>query len=247
MKPLAIVTGVGPGTGAAVARRFAEGGYRVAMLARNADRLTVLENQIPDSIAVPCDVGDAGALERPACEGAGQPCPGGGGKSRRLPSVPGGVEGARGQCQRTRIPGPGGADRHLARSIRTPASQVDTDSKAERKHHGSELATIAALVVLHTDYGCSILQRWVVASEIPDQGYKNQADTRAVGRACVEVAFHHAKKIAESILGSPRTDCDPNRKTSWFRLQQKRCAIRFPAERSRRQTESLRRNGRARR
>jgi short-subunit dehydrogenase len=64
MKPLAIVTGVGPGTGAAVARRFAEGGYRVAMLARNADRLTVLENQIPDSIAVPCDVGDAGALER---------------------------------------------------------------------------------------------------------------------------------------------------------------------------------------
>jgi short-subunit dehydrogenase len=64
MKPLAIVTGVGPGTGAAVARRFAEGGYRVAMLARNADRLAVLENQIPDSIAVPCDVGDAGALER---------------------------------------------------------------------------------------------------------------------------------------------------------------------------------------
>jgi len=64
MKPLAIVTGVGPGTGAAVARRFAEGGFRVAMLARNADRLTVLENQIPDSIAVPCDVGDAGALER---------------------------------------------------------------------------------------------------------------------------------------------------------------------------------------
>jgi len=64
MKPLAIVTGVGPGTGAAVARRFAEGGFRVAMLPRNADRLTVLENQIPDSIAVPCDVGDAGALER---------------------------------------------------------------------------------------------------------------------------------------------------------------------------------------
>jgi short-subunit dehydrogenase len=64
MKPLAIVTGVGPGTGAAVARRFAEGGYRVAMLARNADRLAVLENQIADSIAVPCDVGDAGALER---------------------------------------------------------------------------------------------------------------------------------------------------------------------------------------
>jgi NADP-dependent 3-hydroxy acid dehydrogenase YdfG len=64
MKPLAIVTGVGPGTGAAVARRFAEGGYRVAMLARNADRLSALEKEIPDSIAVPCDVADAPALGR---------------------------------------------------------------------------------------------------------------------------------------------------------------------------------------
>lgn len=62
-KPLALVTGVGPGTGAAVARRFAAGGYRVAMLARNADRLTALEAEIPDAIAVPCDVADAAALE----------------------------------------------------------------------------------------------------------------------------------------------------------------------------------------
>ena len=63
-KPLALVTGVGPGTGAAVARRFAEGGYRVAMLARDAERLAALEKEIPDSIAVPCDVSDAAALER---------------------------------------------------------------------------------------------------------------------------------------------------------------------------------------
>jgi NADP-dependent 3-hydroxy acid dehydrogenase YdfG len=63
-KPLALVTGVGPGTGAAVARRFAEGGYRVAMLARDVDRLASLQREIPDSIAVPCDVGDAAALER---------------------------------------------------------------------------------------------------------------------------------------------------------------------------------------
>ena len=62
-KPLALVTGVGPGTGAAVARRFAAGGYRVAMLARNADRLDTLAAEIPDSIAVPCDVTDAAALE----------------------------------------------------------------------------------------------------------------------------------------------------------------------------------------
>lgn len=62
-KPLALVTGVGPGTGASVARRFAEGGYRVAMLARNEDRLKALETEIPDSIAVPCDVSDRSALE----------------------------------------------------------------------------------------------------------------------------------------------------------------------------------------
>ena len=37
-----LITGVGPGTGAALARRFARGGYRVAMLARNGDRLAAL-------------------------------------------------------------------------------------------------------------------------------------------------------------------------------------------------------------
>ena len=63
-KPLALITGVGPGTGAALARRFAEGNYRVAMLARNADRLSALEREISNSIAVPCDVSDAAALER---------------------------------------------------------------------------------------------------------------------------------------------------------------------------------------
>jgi NADP-dependent 3-hydroxy acid dehydrogenase YdfG len=63
-KPLALVTGVGPGTGASVARRFAEGGYRVAMLARDACRLAALEAEIPDSVAVTCDVADPAALER---------------------------------------------------------------------------------------------------------------------------------------------------------------------------------------
>ena len=62
-KPRALVTGVGPGTGAAVARRFADSGYRVAMLARDAERLAALEKEIPDSIALPCDVTDVAALE----------------------------------------------------------------------------------------------------------------------------------------------------------------------------------------
>jgi NADP-dependent 3-hydroxy acid dehydrogenase YdfG len=64
MKPLAVVTGVGPGTGASIARRFSEGGYRVAMLARDDRRLTALEAEIADSVAIPCDVSDAAALER---------------------------------------------------------------------------------------------------------------------------------------------------------------------------------------
>lgn len=63
-KPIALVTGVGPGTGAAIARRFASRGYRVGMLARDADRLNALAAEIPDSIALPCDVTDAAALER---------------------------------------------------------------------------------------------------------------------------------------------------------------------------------------
>ena len=62
MKPLAVITGVGPGTGSALVRRFHEGGYRVAMLARNAERLQALAHECPDTFAVPCDVADAKAL-----------------------------------------------------------------------------------------------------------------------------------------------------------------------------------------
>lgn len=62
MKPLAIVTGVGPGTGASIVRRFLAGGYQVAMLARNADRLAALAAESPDAIALACDVSDPAAL-----------------------------------------------------------------------------------------------------------------------------------------------------------------------------------------
>lgn len=62
MKPLAIITGVGPGTGAALARRFHQGGYRVAMLARDGERLTKLQTELPGAIAVACDVADPAAL-----------------------------------------------------------------------------------------------------------------------------------------------------------------------------------------
>jgi short-subunit dehydrogenase len=61
--PVAVVTGVGPGTGAAIARRFARGGYAVAMLARNRDRLAALARAIPNSHAYPCDVTDETQLD----------------------------------------------------------------------------------------------------------------------------------------------------------------------------------------
>lgn len=54
--PVAVVSGVGPGTGAAIARRFAAGGYRVAMLARNGERLAGLEREIAGARGYVCDV-----------------------------------------------------------------------------------------------------------------------------------------------------------------------------------------------
>jgi short-subunit dehydrogenase len=62
--PVAVVTGVGPGTGAAIARRFASGGYSVAMLARNRDRLATLEREIEGSRAYEGDVADETQLDR---------------------------------------------------------------------------------------------------------------------------------------------------------------------------------------
>jgi short-subunit dehydrogenase len=61
--PVALVTGVGPGTGAAIARRFSRGGYSVAMLARNRERLTRLTDEIPNSHAYPCDVTNEAQLD----------------------------------------------------------------------------------------------------------------------------------------------------------------------------------------
>jgi NAD(P)-dependent dehydrogenase (short-subunit alcohol dehydrogenase family) len=62
--PVALVTGVGPGTGAAIARRFSQGGYALAMLARNGERLGVLEREIGNSHAYRCDVTDEAQLDR---------------------------------------------------------------------------------------------------------------------------------------------------------------------------------------
>lgn len=61
-EPVCLITGVGPGTGAALSRRFARGGYRVAMLARDRERLTRLETEIADARGYVCDVTDEAAV-----------------------------------------------------------------------------------------------------------------------------------------------------------------------------------------
>lgn len=61
-KPLCLVTGVGDGTGAAIARRFAQKDYQVAMVARNCHRLLKLESELANARAYVCDVGDLEAL-----------------------------------------------------------------------------------------------------------------------------------------------------------------------------------------
>lgn len=63
-KKLAIVTGVGPGTGASIVRRLIADGFRVAMLARNAERLDALASELADVHAFPVDVSDSAQLEQ---------------------------------------------------------------------------------------------------------------------------------------------------------------------------------------
>jgi NAD(P)-dependent dehydrogenase (short-subunit alcohol dehydrogenase family) len=59
-----LVTGVGGATGAAIVRRFARDGYRVAMLARNRERLEGLKKEIDGAEAFACDVGDLDELAK---------------------------------------------------------------------------------------------------------------------------------------------------------------------------------------
>ena len=62
-KKICLITGVGPGTGTALVKRFAAGGYTIAMLARSEERLNELVAEVPDTHAFVCDVSDMGALE----------------------------------------------------------------------------------------------------------------------------------------------------------------------------------------
>ncbi len=59
-----VITGVGPGTGRALAERFASGGYQIAMIARDEKRLAEIAQSITGAASFPCDASDLAALEK---------------------------------------------------------------------------------------------------------------------------------------------------------------------------------------
>ena len=61
-KKVCVVTGVGPGNGSALGRRFAKEGYAVALLARTTGTSGPLAASLPDARAYPCDVTDADSV-----------------------------------------------------------------------------------------------------------------------------------------------------------------------------------------
>jgi NAD(P)-dependent dehydrogenase (short-subunit alcohol dehydrogenase family) len=61
---VAVVAGVGPGNGSALARRFSAGGYAVAMLARTRAALDPLEREIQGTRGFECDVASAQSVAR---------------------------------------------------------------------------------------------------------------------------------------------------------------------------------------
>jgi NAD(P)-dependent dehydrogenase (short-subunit alcohol dehydrogenase family) len=63
-KPVCAVVGVGPGNGAALARRFAREGFAVALLSRSSTFSRELAGTLPDARAYECDVSDGGSIDR---------------------------------------------------------------------------------------------------------------------------------------------------------------------------------------
>jgi NAD(P)-dependent dehydrogenase (short-subunit alcohol dehydrogenase family) len=65
MSRTAVIAGVGPGLGASLARRFAEEGCRVALIARSTDYIEELADDLPDpgeGMAVTVDLRDVDAI-----------------------------------------------------------------------------------------------------------------------------------------------------------------------------------------
>jgi NADP-dependent 3-hydroxy acid dehydrogenase YdfG len=73
--PVFLITGASTGIGAATARQSAEAGYRIVLAARSEDKLQALANELPEAIAVRCDVTeweDQQALVRTALDAYGR-------------------------------------------------------------------------------------------------------------------------------------------------------------------------------
>ena len=64
MKPVCAVVGIGPGNGAALARRFDRDGYAVALLSRSTELSSQLAASLSQARAVSCDAADAPSVER---------------------------------------------------------------------------------------------------------------------------------------------------------------------------------------
>ncbi|WP_394825390.1 SDR family NAD(P)-dependent oxidoreductase [Pendulispora albinea] len=62
-KPVCVVVGIGPGNGAAFARRFAKEGYAVALLSRTTDLSGEIASTLPGARAYACDASDPAAIE----------------------------------------------------------------------------------------------------------------------------------------------------------------------------------------
>lgn len=61
-KKVCAVIGVGPGNGAALARRFTADGYAIALMARSAKNTSALAEELADARSFACDVGDAASV-----------------------------------------------------------------------------------------------------------------------------------------------------------------------------------------
>lgn len=63
MKKTAVITGAGTGVGAAIALALSQEGWRVALVGRRREPLETVAANMPGALVVPCDVGDAAAVE----------------------------------------------------------------------------------------------------------------------------------------------------------------------------------------
>jgi NAD(P)-dependent dehydrogenase (short-subunit alcohol dehydrogenase family) len=62
--PVCVIAGVGPGNGAAFARKFSEEGYQTALLARNEASLRQIATEIEDASVYPCDLSQPASIAK---------------------------------------------------------------------------------------------------------------------------------------------------------------------------------------